>query len=44
VLRSAVVPRSGLPPYARVGNWPVILFCLALVTAGVRLRRRLGRQ
>jgi apolipoprotein N-acyltransferase len=44
VLRSAVVPRSGLPPYARVGNWPVILLCLALVVVGVRLRRRVGRQ
>ncbi len=44
VLRSSVVPRSGLPPYARIGNWPVILVCLALVVSAVRLRRRVGRQ
>jgi apolipoprotein N-acyltransferase len=33
VLRSTIVPRSGLPPYARVGNWPVVLLALLLVAA-----------
>jgi len=30
VLRSTIVPRTGLPPYARVGNWPVLLLSLLL--------------
>jgi apolipoprotein N-acyltransferase len=40
VLQSAVVPRTGLPPYARVGNWPVIsLAALVLfVCLGLRMR------
>jgi len=28
VLRSQVTPRMGVPPYARYGNWPVILLAL----------------
>jgi len=39
VLRSAITARSGLPPYAHVGNWPVILLALAGVAAAV-LRQR----
>ena len=33
VLRSTIVPRTGLPPYARVGNWPVVLLSLLLAAA-----------
>jgi apolipoprotein N-acyltransferase len=40
VLRARVVPRSGLPPYARSGNWPVILATLLLAAAAVALGRR----
>ena len=32
VMRAEVQPRTGLTPYAGVGNWPVV--CLALVFAG----------
>ena len=33
VLRSAVVPRKGLPPYALVGNWLVVLLAMAGLSA-----------
>ncbi len=41
VLRAAVEPRSGLPPYARTGNLPLIVFALASLAAALwRARRR----
>jgi apolipoprotein N-acyltransferase len=37
VLRARIVPRTGLPPYARVGNWPVIIVAaMALLLAAWR--------
>jgi len=46
VLDAQVQPRTGLTPYARVGNWPIVLLCV-FVLAGfawpllrVRLHRR----
>lgn len=46
VLRARIVPRSGLPPYARLGNWPVVLLALALLgwalARGAAGRRRDG--
>ncbi len=38
-MRMAVQPRSGMTPYARFGNWPVISLCF-LVIAGFWLRSR----
>ncbi|MFL6617195.1 MAG: apolipoprotein N-acyltransferase, partial [Povalibacter sp.] len=41
VLTGVVQPRTGLTPYARVGNWPVVLLCVfALIFAAWRLRTR----
>ncbi|MFI4869762.1 MAG: apolipoprotein N-acyltransferase, partial [Steroidobacterales bacterium] len=40
VLRGTVQPRVGLPPYARVGNWLIVLLSLlgAALAAGVKRR------
>ena len=40
VLRAAITARSGLPPYAYVGNWPVLLLALAGVAAAAAMRHR----
>ncbi|MFO1427866.1 MAG: apolipoprotein N-acyltransferase [Steroidobacteraceae bacterium] len=42
VLRGAVVPRSGRPPYARVGNYPIVALCALLLALAVLARRRDG--
>ncbi len=42
VLRGTVVPRSGLSPYTRTGNWPVILLALAAVACSAWRRRNPG--
>ena len=39
VLRGTVVPRSGLSPYTRVGNWAVMLLAAALAAAAAGRRR-----
>jgi len=39
VLRASITARSGLPPYAYMGNWPVLLLALAGVVAAA-LRQR----
>jgi apolipoprotein N-acyltransferase len=42
VLKSTVQPRTGLTPYARTGNWPVlsVSFLLLVIFGVVRLRAR----
>jgi apolipoprotein N-acyltransferase len=40
VLRGTVQPRVGLPPYARVGNWLIVLLSLAGVGIAAGLKRR----
>jgi apolipoprotein N-acyltransferase len=43
VLEGEVQPRTGLTPYARVGNWPVMSCCAVLLLVSVWIRRRAGR-
>jgi len=43
VLRGEVTPRTGMTPYARSGNWPVVVGAI-LTLAGVGLRRRRARS
>jgi len=42
VLESTVTPRSGLPPYARVGNFAVVGLALVLLAYGVWVRQPRG--
>lgn len=50
VLTGSVQPRIGLTPYARFGNWPVIVLSLAVLigglalSVGMALRSRRGAQ
>ena len=42
ILKSTVEPRTGLTPYARTGNWPILIFAFLVLVAFtiVRLRTR----
>ena len=50
VLTGSVQPRIGLTPYARVGNWPVIIVSFAVLlaafvlTTSAKLRNSLRRR
>jgi apolipoprotein N-acyltransferase len=44
VLKSTVVPRKGLPPYAHVGNWPIVSLCAAALACGLGLRNHRDRS
>ena len=43
VLTGVVQPRTGLTPYAKVGNWPVILLCVAVLLVAAGFERRVRR-
>jgi len=43
VLRSDVTPRTGLPPYARFGNWVIVSLAALGILAGVLARRSRAR-
>jgi apolipoprotein N-acyltransferase len=40
VLRAEVTPRTGLTPYARTGNWPILSFAFLMLIAFTILRLR----
>ena len=44
VLQSTVVPRAGLPPYARVGNFLVVGLALVALALGFGVRQCSGRR
>jgi apolipoprotein N-acyltransferase len=44
VLEATVVPRTGLPPYAHVGNWLIVSLSIVALAYGVWLRQCRGRR
>ena len=44
VLKSSVQPMTGLTPYARTGNWPVLLACLLIAVACIGYPFRFFRR
>jgi apolipoprotein N-acyltransferase len=44
ILQSQVVPRTGLTPYARTGNWPILAFSFLMLIAFAIARLRTRRN
>jgi apolipoprotein N-acyltransferase len=44
VLYSSIVPRTGVPPYARVGNWLVVIVATFALAYGLGVRQSRGRR
>ena len=42
ILDVSVQPRSGYTPYARTGNWPIFIFCMAIFLVFLLKRRQLA--
>jgi apolipoprotein N-acyltransferase len=43
-LMSSVTPRSGLTPYARVGNWLIVILATVALAYGLWMRKSYGRR
>jgi apolipoprotein N-acyltransferase len=43
-LMSSVTPRSGLTPYARVGNWLIVILATLALACGLWMRKSYGRR
>ena len=44
VLQSSVTPRTGLTPYARVGNWLIVTLATVALAYGLWMRKSYGRR
>jgi apolipoprotein N-acyltransferase len=44
VLKARVQPMTGLTPYARTGNWPVLLGCLLIAVLAIGYASRSVRR
>lgn len=44
VLRATVIPHSGLPPYARVGNWLIVMVALISLASALAFREIARRR
>ena len=44
VLQSSITPRTGLTPYARVGNWLIVTLATVALAYGVWMRKSYGRR
>jgi apolipoprotein N-acyltransferase len=40
LLKGEIQPLTGMTPYARVGNWAVVLLALSMLSAGLLFRIR----
>jgi apolipoprotein N-acyltransferase len=43
-LMSSITPRSGLTPYARVGNWLIVMLATVALAYGLWMRKSYGRR
>jgi apolipoprotein N-acyltransferase len=44
ILQSSITPRTGLTPYARVGNWLIVTLATVALAYGLWMRKSYGRR